>query len=322
MSAAKKKAKLNDDKPARSAESRLEAIFEKPWFASYGFMAPRIGPIVRRLKGLNDSFARSNLLIDFSAYVSFLLFGTIMAFVVTFVVTASVNMVILETQINYFMGIKFPFMTLPLLISCFSALIAFLTVYIYPSYVANDKKGKIEQFLLQAVSYMSILATSGMSPERIFRSLATKPEIEGIHEQARLIVRDIDMLGIDFITALNKAIQRSPSKMFAGLLEGFVSTIYSGGDLYEYLKVRTEELTRWQTNIVKGFTDRLGMLAESAVAVIAVFPLIFLVSFSVTALLPGGMLTSPLFIYVMVYLILPFLCLIFIAALRTGTPKL
>jgi len=322
MSSSKEKGKSKEPKLAKAAESKLEEIFEKPWFASYGFLAPRIGPIIRRLKGLRDSFVRSNLPIDFGAYVSFLLSGTIMAFAITLGVTASINMFILETQENQFMGITFPSMILPLLISAFSAVVAFLTVYIYPYYVAHGKKVKIEEYLLYAVSYMSILATSGMSPERIFRSLATKPEIQGVYDQARLIVRDIDMFGIDFTSALGKANKRSPSKLFASLLEGFVSTIYSGGNLYEYLKTRTDELTKWQTSLVRAFTDRLGMLAESAVAIIAVFPLIFLVSFSVTSLLPGGMLTDPIVIYVFVYLILPVLCLMFLVALRTGTPKM
>jgi flagellar protein FlaJ len=320
MSRSKKKEK-SAPKPTKTVESRLEVLFEKPWFASYGFMAPRIGPIIRHLNGLRSSFTKSNLPIDFSAYVSFLLFGTILAFVLTLAVTVSINMFILESQVNQFLGITFQPMILSLLISAFSAGLAFLTVYIYPTYVAHNRKGKIEEFLLQAVSYMSILATSGMSPEKIFRSLATKPQIEGVYDQAKLIVRDIDMFGIDFVSALSSAIKRSPSKMFASLLEGFVSTIYSGGDLYEYLRVRTGELTNWQKSIVTAFTNRLSMLAESAVAVIAVFPLIFLVSFSVTALLPGGMFTDPIFVYVIIYLILPFMCLMFLFALRTGTPK-
>jgi len=321
MSGSKKKVKSKKPKQAKAGESKFDSFFEKPWLAPYNFLSPRLGPIIRRFKGLRNSFVRANLPVDFDAYVSFLLLGTIMAFAVTLGVTASINLVILETPVNYFMGVAFPFLTLPLLISAFSAGIAFLSVYIYPSYVIRDRKGKIEASLLYAVSYMSILATTATSPERIFRSLATKPDIQGVYDQAKLIVRDIDMFGMDFVSALNNAVQRSPSKLFASLLEGYVSTIYSGGDLPAYLKIRTDELTKRQTSIVRAFTERLGLLAESAVAIIAVFPLVFLISFSVASLLPSGMLTDPMFAYAVVYLILPLLCLIFLGALRTGIPK-
>lgn len=311
-----KRSKSKDSNIIKTKGSISIDLFERPWYASYGFLGSKVGPLIRHFKGLRDNFNRASLPVDFNAYVSFLLFGTGMAFALTFGVTASINQFILHTQINYFMGITFPFLTLPLLTAALSAGATFASIYTYPSYIAHSRRLKIEASLLYAVSYMSIIATAGLSPERIFRSLASKPEIQGVYDQARFIVRDIDMFGIDFISALNNAIERSPSKLFGDFLEGFVSLIYSGGNLSEYLKMRTDELTKRQADLVKSFISRLSMLSEAAVAVIAVFPLIFIVSFSVSSLLPGGMFTQPVFIYVMIYLIIPFICILFLVILK------
>ncbi|WP_309493012.1 type II secretion system F family protein [Candidatus Hecatella orcuttiae] len=321
MSPSRKEGKSEKVKQVKGKGGMSAGVLEKPWYASYGFLASKIDPLLPHLKGLRSKFIKAGLPVDFRAYVSFLIFATIMSFAVTLGITLSINIFFLKTQIIYFLGVSFPFLSLPLIIAGFSAATTFLSIYLYPSFVVGVEKRKIENSLLYAVSYMSILATAGLSPERIFRALAAKPEIRGICTQARLIIRDVDIFGVDFLSALHSAIERAPSKLYADVLEGFVALIYSGGDLSEYLRTRTDELTKRQADIIRMFVGRLGMLAESAVAIIAVFPLIFIVSFSTASLLPGGFLTQPIFVYSVVYLMLPFISILFLAILRTGAPQ-
>jgi len=187
--------------------------------------------------------------------------------------------------------------------------------------MAYNRKNKIEQALLSAVSYMSILSTAGMSPERIFRSLATTTEMPGIYDDAKLIVRDIDLFGKDFISAIQGARERSTSRLYSELLDGFVSIVYSGGDITKYLSDKSLDFMRIQIDSVKAYINRLGLLAESAVAVIAVFPLLFVVIFTLASILPGGIFGEPLVVYAVIYFLLPVISIIFILALSIGGGK-
>jgi len=313
----KGKVKPRDVSRAERLPEPTLSTLERPWYASYGFLASRVEHLLPRFKWLKSSFVKGNPPVDFTAYVSFLFFATGLSFIVVLAVSSGVSLFILRAPTIRLLGVVFPFLTFPLLVALLTATLTFGSIYSYPTILIRGRKRKIEDSLLYAVSYMSILSTAGLSPERIFRSLATKPEIRGVYEEARLIVRDIDLLGYDFLSALQNALERAPSKLYSEVLEGFISLIYSGGDLAEYLKTRTEELTRIEGDRIRAFIGRLAMLSEVAVTIVAVFPLIFLVIFSMVSLLPGGFLADPLFIYMVVYFILPVISVMFLILLRS-----
>ncbi|MEM3737456.1 MAG: type II secretion system F family protein [Candidatus Bathyarchaeia archaeon] len=312
--------KTNKAKSSEKVDSPAP-ILEKPWYAAYGFLGPIAGPLLPRLKALRSKLVKAGLPVDFRAYVSFMLFGTMAAFVATFSFVVSLALFLLKLENLVFLGIPFTFLAFSALSAGLAAAASFISIYCYPSIMVYVRKNKIEQSLLAAVNYMSILSTAGMSPERIFRSLAGRPEIPGIYEDAKLIVRDIDLFGKDFVSALQDARERSPSRMYSEVLDGFISTIYSGGDLEKYLKDRSVDLMRIQVDSVKTFINRLGLLAESAVAIIAVFPLLFLVIFTMSSILPGGMAGEPIFVYIVLYLILPAISALFLLFMSAGAPK-
>ena len=53
------------------------------------------------------------------------------------------------------------------------------------------------------------------------------------------INNDTKLFGLDIITALERAVERSPSKNFSELLYGLLSTIRAGGDMNIYLKQKS-----------------------------------------------------------------------------------
>ena len=79
---------------------------------------------------------------------------------------------------------------------------------------------------------MSAMTSSGVPPAPIFESLSKEKNISKVvAEEATRINRDIEILGLDVLKALEQAAYRSPSERWANFLEGIIATVTSGGDL-------------------------------------------------------------------------------------------
>jgi flagellar protein FlaJ len=134
-------------------------------------------------------------------------------------------------------------------------------------------------------------------------------------------VRDIDLFGKDFVSAIQSTRDRSPSKRYSEVLDGFVSIVYTGGDIKKYLSDMSRDLMSVQVDLVRTTINRLSMLAEAAVAIIAVFPLLFLVIFTTASILPGGLMGEPFFVYMVTYFMLPVISILFLIVLSSGATK-
>jgi flagellar protein FlaJ len=103
------------------------------------------------------------------------------------------------------------------------------------------------------------------------------------------VVRDVEILGDDIITALEAERKRSPSRVFAEILEGLVATIRSGGNMKGYLQDATRMMMDLRRVAAKQLLETLAAFAEIYVTLLVVFPLLIIVMFSVMALIGGGL---------------------------------
>lgn len=158
----------------------------------------------------------------------------------------------------------------------------------------------------------------------MFRSLAKIDRNLAISQEAKNIVRDVELFGVDIITAMDAASKRTPSEKFRDLLEGFIATIHSGGDLRKYLSERSKQYMHLKRIALKRLSDSLGVLAEFYVVMLVAGPLILVVMLAVMAMLGGGMpgLMNPrLLLYLLTYLGLPVGSVVFLIMLDTISPK-
>src|SRR5208337_3127379 len=132
-------------------------------------------------------------------------------------------------------------------------------------------------------------------------------------------VRDVEILGDDIITALEKERHRSPSPRFNELLEGLVATIRSGGDVRSFLLDATHTIMDYRRVAAKQLVETLAAFAEVYVELLVVFPLLIIVMFSVMALIGnglGGFSITTMMIFVS-YLIIP-LCAVAVIVMLDG----
>ncbi len=291
-------------------------ILSRPWVTSYRLLGERIAQAVPLFEDLRPSLLRSGKSIYFEAYVSLIVFTSVIAFVIGFSATTVVGLLLhgdIPLVLLFGLGI-----------GLVSGAGGFGVMYALPSLTGGSRKGGLEQELPYAMSQMAVLAAAGLPPERIFRSLAQSDQKKSVvAEESRMILRDVDMLGFDLLTALANERERSPSKTFSDFLEGFTATTKSGGDLKKYLLSSAKEIMELKRISGKQLVDTLGMLAEAYVSMLVVFPLIVIIMFSVMGLVGGGLGGISVFAIMALvsYAIIPLLAIMMLVLLDGTLPK-
>ncbi len=162
-------------------------------------------------------------------------------------------------------------------------------LYGLPGFLATSRRKRMDLELPYVTSHLSILAAAGMPPARMFKLLEDSRTTPEVASESNEIVRDVEILGNDVITALEAERERSPSKVFAEVLEGLVATIRSGGNMKGYLLDATRVMMDLRRVAAKQLLEGLAAFAEVYVTLLVVFPLLIIVMFSVMAMIGGGL---------------------------------
>jgi flagellar protein FlaJ len=172
--------------------------------------------------------------------------------------------------------------------------------------------------------YMAILTSAGVSPEKVFHSLSCLSTPSAVSEEAKNIVRDVNLFGLDIISALEQASERAPSDRFHEMLEGFISTIHSGGNLTAYLHENSKQNMKLRRISLRRFSDTLSVLSEFYVALLITGPLLLVIVLAVMEMLGGGnlgILSPNLLLNYLTYLGIPLGSVIFLIILDAISPK-
>lgn len=294
---------------------RYNAALSKPWVTSYRLLGAKIARFLPLFEDLRPSLLKSGRKISYEAYVSLTFFSATIGFAAGFLATFALTLVLGVGILGALL--------LALGIGLLGGSLGFMVTYGYPSLAADGRKRQLDEDLPFSISQMAILAAAGLPPERIFRSVAELEMKSVVAEESRTIIRDVDLLGFDMLTAMQRARERSPSKYFADFLEGFIATTRSGGDLKKYLLSSAKELMETRRILAKQLVDTLGMVAESYVSMLVVFPLILLIMFSVMGLVGGGIGGFSVFtvMALVTYVLVPLLAVAVIVLLDAMIPK-
>jgi flagellar protein FlaJ len=236
--------------------------------------------VLSGLDGLKGNLAKASIRINFSAYVGLMVLAS---FVSAFAVFSVSLVVLLFFAVPVLSAVLFSFF-----LGLLAGLMSFGLCYVYPSFSISSRARKIDANLPLIANFMSVLAGSGMPPERVVRSLANVGDEFSVGEEARRTVADIELLGLDLNTALKNASVRSPSKKFAVMLDGLVTTSHMGGDLAGYLRSEADKYKKARMQAMKNFLESLGTLAEAYVSFMIALPLALVVMLSVFSFIGGG----------------------------------
>ncbi len=289
----------------------------KPQVFAYQLVGGRATQFLPLFKDLDVNLKKSGIKINFKAYIS----------------TVIVASLLLSTSVMIFVPVLLFFifklsLVLSLLfgvgVSLFAGALTVIGFYVYPTYRADSLKRDLEDEMPFTTGYMSILAGAGVPPDFIWRSLAQIDSSLAISNVARSVIRDVELFGFDALSALENTSKRTPSERFKEMLEGFISVVYSGGNLVRYLRNRTQEYMKEKSIALKRFSDTLGVLAEFYVTLMVAGSLIFVVMLAVMSMLGGGgfgPLDSRLLLQLLTYIGLPVGSAVFLVILDMASPK-
>ncbi len=197
----------------------------------------------------------------------------------------------------------------------------YLLATVLPDLRATTRARDINAKLPYALNYLTTMASAGATPEQIFSNLARQPIYGAVAHEAAWITRDVDLLGMDIVTALSRAVERSSSSKMQDLLQGAITSLTSGGDLRTYFYNKADQYLYENRQDQKRFLDGLGVLAESFVTVVVAAPLFLIVILSVMTSLGGSAQETLLLGYALIFGMLPLSQLGFAVTIKVMTPE-
>lgn len=157
-----------------------------------------------------------------------------------------------------------------------------------PSGKAKERGRKIDRKISPAMSFVSAMSSADVNVDQIFKELGRQKIYGEVAEEAAWITRDTELLGVDILTAIRQAAQRTPSRKFQDFLQGVVTTATSGGQLKPYFLLKAEQYEREKKLEMLQRTETLGLLAETFVTVVVAFPLFLVIIIAIFAIIGGG----------------------------------
>ncbi|MGA2791038.1 MAG: type II secretion system F family protein [Candidatus Bathyarchaeia archaeon] len=264
----------------KATQENTVSAFKAPWLLAFQYLGGRLQKYLPYFSDLGSNMQKAGLKISIHSYVSLMALLSAISFAAGFSATLIVALVF---AIPILLTILFAFG-----VSIMSSALVFGVLYGLPSFLATSRRRRMDLELPYVTTHMSILAAAGMPPARMFKLLEDSRTTPEVASEANEVVRDVEILGDDIITALEAERKRSPSSVFAEILEGLVATIRSGGNMKGYLQDSTRMMMDLRRVAAKQMIESLAAFADIYVTMLVVFPLLIIVMFSVMALIGGG----------------------------------
>lgn len=186
-----------------------------------------------------------------------------------------------------------------------------------PKYVASERSRRIDSTIKRNIAFLFALSRSGMPFAKVLATLAAHTPVYGeTAQEFEVTMKDIDLLGADLVTGIERTSDRTPNDNLEEFTENLASVLRSGGSLTDFLEDQYEYFLDEESAQQDRFIELLGALAEAYVTVFVAGMLFLITILVVVGLLLGGTLA---FLQVLVYLILGLANIGFIVYLDTIT---
>lgn len=226
--------------------------------------------------------------------------------------------------ISSFLSTVFLYVLIPhtitrLLILVVSSLVPIAIGLYYLGLPTSKAKGRgknIDRYLPYATNFINTMSVAGISPAEIFDALSTIDLYGEIQKEAQKINTEINLMGVDTITALKNSIVISPSTKFKEFIQGMLGVIQSGSELGPYFdrcvdKYMQDDLIERKRNL-----ESLAVMAEAFVVTVIAFPLFLVIILSIMGMTSGGI--SFEFMFILAFLILPMAYCGFYVMMKSG----
>jgi len=245
---------------------------------SYKLLNEHVKFMHPKFSSLEKSIKQAMMPIPFEVYVSSMIFFSMIAGV------CGIIMGLVAIQFINIQPASIGFL-LPLITGLMLCGMTFGLLQIIPSFRVKNRASKLSEEIPHFIGYMSTLATSGLTLEGIFKAISKEETEEEIVKDARFIVRNIDILGMDLISAIKDLVHRTPVGPYSELLDGAIITVSTGGDLKEYFNATAKVQLEEKRMLLQKTTESLGSVAEIYTILLIVFPLLAVIMLSIMGIM-------------------------------------
>ena len=272
-------------------------------FRLFGSIAPKF---LKNVYNFKEHLKRADIKIYPETYVSLMFFTALLTLPVTIVAivlfsfTKMMPLILLMPMPAYIMA---GFIAMPLS-------------------KATERAAVLEREVPFAATYVTVMASGGITPYLSFKRLSSVDLMPATRKEARDIIKDVEIFGIDPLSAMNQAAKKNPLEIFKDFLSGYASTVVIGGDINHFLETKAAEIFKARADRVKNAAERLGMLLESFITIMVLMGLCFYILFSVQSVFnTGGSsgMGSNMLMYT--YVFTPAICFVFIFLADNSQPK-
>ncbi len=264
-------------------------------------------------KKIGPKLKIARLGVPIEAYGSLIIFLSLASFGLSFLFLELIGLLT--------MGFSLIGLAVNFFVALFIGLIVGGFVYLYPSFVISEKKDKIENSLAFVSIYMSTLSKSGFEPQKIFGLLSKFKDYPAAAEESRKIDHEVNKLGMDLRTSLDRAIARSPSPEWTEFLAGIKNSIEVGGDLNKYLDEKAKGFVHEYKRKLQSFGKTLTLLMNLYITIIIVGTIFFIVVSSLMGAVGGiSISTIKAFHYLTVFAGLPLITTALILLIKNSSP--
>lgn len=230
---------------------------------------------------LKESLITANARILFRTYLSLAFLFAFLTFIATFIMT-------MLFVINFKLNLIFALFGLFIVPLFFSSL-TFFMIFVYPFSVSQSRRRDIEANLPFALTHMAAVSESGAPPLTIFKILSKFNEYGELSKEADEIARNVELFGLDEISALKDSANKTSSPDLKDVLEGMIVTIQSGGSLKSYLIEESGKAMFNYTVKREKYNQLLSTYADIYTALLIAAPMIFIVVLAALNIMGGDM---------------------------------
>ena len=185
---------------------------------------------------------------------------------------------------------------------------------------ASEEAEEIERELPFAVMIFTLMAASGISLYESWKRMRKFDLLPRFQREAEEVVRQVEVLGKDPLTAMYDRAEKTNSKTYRDFLGGFISSVKSGGKIVDYMRSKLRSIFEVRSNSITRSIEKLATLVEAYAVMLIVILCVYIlyIVLSSTSLMEmlakTSLPTSPTLAYLVVFFLMPFVSFIFMLA--------
>ncbi len=260
-------------------------------------------PIAAKMPTLKEKILKSNMRLTPVGLVSLALLFSFVAAVVPVIVE------VLSLSVLKQLPMLVVLATVP------APLVMFIVFISLPRISQSSRVSSLDNEFAFAIGFITVLAGGGVTPVASLRRIANMADtFPATAREARRILLDIDVFGLDPTSALEKAAATNPNRAFSEFLYGYTTIVKTGGDMTTYLNGKLKDTYETRTTKMKKSADTVSMLAEGYVTITAVLGISLFVLFQTMSLISHntagiqgiivfGLVAVPMFSFMFLYVL-------------------